>query len=269
MGSPTRPCVSARAVHADRAARVLRARCHRGPPSGRSRTATAIPPLADPEVSALRPAIAQIEGRLARKAEQELAPRGACRAMMRSQRPIGRIDLVCHGPGRLRAVRRSSRDLLILGRPHRGRRGRPDSRRRRASLRSAVSLDRQRGRHLYGDETVPVPHGRQPDWSIYAPRSASKSYLLAINRTTSSTVTRVVQVTTAAGQRLLRLTLAPHSRRSSRSDRAAGDPPSSGLARLAAPSWITRRVESSALLSALVRPPPAWCTAPPRSSQSS
>jgi hypothetical protein len=66
-------------------------------------------------------------------------------------------------------------------------------------------------KHLYGDETVPVPHGRQPDWSIYASRSAGKSYLLLINRTASSTVTRVVQVTTAAGQRLLRLTLAPHA----------------------------------------------------------
>jgi hypothetical protein len=66
-------------------------------------------------------------------------------------------------------------------------------------------------KHLYGNETVPVPDGRQADWSIYASRGGGKSYLLAINRTASSAVTRVVQVTTAAGRRLLRLTLAPHA----------------------------------------------------------
>lgn len=56
-----------------------------------------------------------------------------------------------------------------------------------------------------------MPDGRQPDWSIYASRGGGKSYLLSINRTASSAVTRVVQVTTAAGRRLLRLTLAPHA----------------------------------------------------------
>jgi hypothetical protein len=74
-------------------------------------------------------------------------------------------------------------------------------------------------KHLYGDETVAVPGGRQTDWSIYASRtsgapsapSGPRSFLLLINRTAATELTRVVKVTTAAGQRLLRLTLHPHS----------------------------------------------------------
>jgi hypothetical protein len=77
-------------------------------------------------------------------------------------------------------------------------------------------------KHLYGDETVAVPDGRQADWSIYASRASSashdpgssggkQSFLLLINRTAATEVTRVVKVTTAAGDKLLRLTLHPHS----------------------------------------------------------
>jgi hypothetical protein len=85
-------------------------------------------------------------------------------------------------------------------------------------------------KYLYGNETVPVPDGRQPDWSIYASRAARTSptspapsrsasiathggrhFLLLINRTASTPITRVVKVTTVAGERLLRLTLQPHS----------------------------------------------------------
>jgi hypothetical protein len=66
-------------------------------------------------------------------------------------------------------------------------------------------------RYLYGDETVAVPGGRDADWSIYASRGGGKSFFLLINRTESTTVTRVVKATTEAGDRLLRLTLAPHS----------------------------------------------------------
>jgi hypothetical protein len=66
-------------------------------------------------------------------------------------------------------------------------------------------------KYLYGDETVAVPHGRQDDWSIYASRGGSRSYLLLINRTESTSIARVVKVTTAAGEKLLRLTAHPHS----------------------------------------------------------
>lgn len=68
-------------------------------------------------------------------------------------------------------------------------------------------------KHLYGDETIAVPDGRRPEWSIYASRASrtGKSYLMLINRTPATEVTRVVKVTTAAGDRLLRLTLQPHS----------------------------------------------------------
>ena len=66
-------------------------------------------------------------------------------------------------------------------------------------------------KHLYGDQTVAVPDGRQADWSIYAARAGATSFLMLINRTAATEVTRVVKVTTAAGQRLLRLTLHAHS----------------------------------------------------------
>jgi hypothetical protein len=66
-------------------------------------------------------------------------------------------------------------------------------------------------KYLYGEETVPVANGVDRDWSIYASRSAGKSYLLLVNRTEETTVTRVVHVTSPAGQKLLRLTLHPHS----------------------------------------------------------
>jgi hypothetical protein len=66
-------------------------------------------------------------------------------------------------------------------------------------------------KYLYGNETVAVPDGRQPDWSIYAARGGGKSFLLLINRTAATEVTRVVKATTTDGDRLLRLTLHPHS----------------------------------------------------------
>jgi hypothetical protein len=66
-------------------------------------------------------------------------------------------------------------------------------------------------KHLDGDETVAVPDGRQADWSIYASRGGGKSFLMLINRTASTEVTRIVKVTTTAGEKLLRLTLHPHS----------------------------------------------------------
>jgi hypothetical protein len=77
-------------------------------------------------------------------------------------------------------------------------------------------------KYLYGNETVAVPGGHQPEWSIYASRasgasgasqaaSGGNSYLMLINRTAATEVTRVVKVSTASGGRLLRLTLHPHS----------------------------------------------------------
>jgi len=66
-------------------------------------------------------------------------------------------------------------------------------------------------KHLYGNETVTVAGGQQPDWSIYASRDSSKNYLLLINRTADTQVSRVVKVVTTAGDRWLRLTLMPHS----------------------------------------------------------
>jgi hypothetical protein len=68
-------------------------------------------------------------------------------------------------------------------------------------------------KHLYGDETVAVADGRRSEWSIYASRASGtgRSYLMLINRTPATEVTRVVKVTTTAGDRLLRLTLHPHS----------------------------------------------------------
>lgn len=67
--------------------------------------------------------------------------------------------------------------------------------------------------HLYGDQTVAVPNGRQAEWSIHAARATTtgRSYLMLINRTAATEVTRVARITTAAGERLLRLTLHPHS----------------------------------------------------------
>jgi len=74
-------------------------------------------------------------------------------------------------------------------------------------------------KYLYGNETVAVENGHQTDWSIYAsrasrasqPASSGNSYLMLINRTAATEVTRVVKVSTASGGRLLRLTLHPHS----------------------------------------------------------
>jgi len=66
-------------------------------------------------------------------------------------------------------------------------------------------------KHLYGDETVAVPDGRQAEASIYASRRGGTCFVMLINRTAASELTRVVKVTTAAGERLLRLTLHPHS----------------------------------------------------------
>lgn len=66
-------------------------------------------------------------------------------------------------------------------------------------------------KHLYGNETVAVPGGQQQDWSIYASRDSSRNYLQLINRTADTQVQQVVKVVTGAGNRLLRLTLMPHS----------------------------------------------------------
>jgi hypothetical protein len=66
-------------------------------------------------------------------------------------------------------------------------------------------------KYLYGDETVPVDGGINADWSIFAARGGDRSSLMLINRSESTTVTRVVKAKTATGERLLRLTLAPHS----------------------------------------------------------
>jgi len=66
-------------------------------------------------------------------------------------------------------------------------------------------------KHLYGNETVPVAGGQQADWSVYASRDNSKNYLLLINRTADKQIVRVVKAVTQAGERLLRLTLNPHS----------------------------------------------------------
>jgi hypothetical protein len=62
--------------------------------------------------------------------------------------------------------------------------------------------------YLYGTETVDVPGGQDADSSIYAARGNGRSYLLLINRTAHTRVTRVVQATTASGDRL---TAYPHS----------------------------------------------------------
>jgi hypothetical protein len=66
-------------------------------------------------------------------------------------------------------------------------------------------------KHLYGNETITVAGGQQADWSIYASRNGSKDYLMLINRTAATTVMRVLKVVTTAGDRLLRITLNPHS----------------------------------------------------------
>jgi hypothetical protein len=68
-------------------------------------------------------------------------------------------------------------------------------------------------KYLYGNETIAVSDGRHADESIYASRAAlgGKSYLMLINRTAATELTRVVKVSTTSGERLLRLTLHPHS----------------------------------------------------------
>jgi hypothetical protein len=66
-------------------------------------------------------------------------------------------------------------------------------------------------KHLYGNETIAVAGGQQADWSIYASRNGSKNYLMLINRTAATAVMRVLKVVTAAGDRLLRIALNPHS----------------------------------------------------------
>jgi hypothetical protein len=66
-------------------------------------------------------------------------------------------------------------------------------------------------KHLYGDRIVPVANGLHADWSIHAAKDASRSYLMLVNRTGSSRIEKVVQATTAAGTRQVRLTLHPHS----------------------------------------------------------
>jgi hypothetical protein len=66
-------------------------------------------------------------------------------------------------------------------------------------------------KHLYGDETVAVPGGQDADASIYASRGGGKDHLLLINRTADRTLQRVARVKTSAGEKLLRLTLRPHS----------------------------------------------------------
>jgi hypothetical protein len=64
---------------------------------------------------------------------------------------------------------------------------------------------------LYGDQIVTVPRGQNDDWSIYASKGAARSYLMLINRTASTTVTKTADVTSTAGKKQVRLTLYPHS----------------------------------------------------------
>ncbi len=66
-------------------------------------------------------------------------------------------------------------------------------------------------RHLYGDRIVEVSGGQSDDWSIYASKDDSRSYLMLINRTAGTALTKTVEVKTTAGRRQLRLTLQPHS----------------------------------------------------------
>ena len=66
-------------------------------------------------------------------------------------------------------------------------------------------------KYFYGDEIVSVPGGQNDDWSIYASKDTASSHLMLINRTACKTITKTVDVTTAAGKRQLRLTLYPHS----------------------------------------------------------
>jgi hypothetical protein len=65
--------------------------------------------------------------------------------------------------------------------------------------------------YLYGDETVPVEGGQDADSSLYASRGGAERYFLLINRTADRRVSRVVKAVTADGERLLRLTVYPHS----------------------------------------------------------
>jgi hypothetical protein len=66
-------------------------------------------------------------------------------------------------------------------------------------------------KYLYGDEVVTVADGQNDDWSLYAAKDAERSYLMLLNRTAGTTITKTVEVRTAAGTRLLRLTFQPHS----------------------------------------------------------
>jgi hypothetical protein len=66
-------------------------------------------------------------------------------------------------------------------------------------------------KHLYGDQIVAVPGGQNDDWSIYASRDDARSYLMLINRTQGTAITKTAGVTTTLGRRQLRLTLHPHS----------------------------------------------------------
>ena len=63
------------------------------------------------------------------------------------------------------------------------------------------------------NQIVAVPGGQNDDWSIYASRSqdGTANYLMLINRTAATTITRVVAATTLQGTRQLALTLYPHS----------------------------------------------------------
>jgi hypothetical protein len=66
-------------------------------------------------------------------------------------------------------------------------------------------------KYLYGDQIVPVPGGQNDDWSLYAAKDEEQSYLMLLNRTAGTTITKTVEARTASGTRLLRLTLHPHS----------------------------------------------------------
>jgi hypothetical protein len=66
-------------------------------------------------------------------------------------------------------------------------------------------------KYFYGDHIVRVPGGQNPDWSVYASRDQTRSYLMLINRSPSTRFTKVVAVKTAAGEKQLRLTIHPHS----------------------------------------------------------
>jgi hypothetical protein len=66
-------------------------------------------------------------------------------------------------------------------------------------------------KYFYGDHVVRVPGGQHADWSVYASRDDTHNYLMLINRTPATTISKVVTVKTASGTNQLRLTLQPHS----------------------------------------------------------